>query len=298
MSPARNAISELPGLPQPVIAIDSHCHLHDRVFDADREQVIQRAEDAGVRVLVEIGASDGVDGNRRALHLAEHYPGVFATIGIHPHDAHAAAPAVLEQIEPLASHPRVVALGETGLDYHYNHSAPKQQQELFRYFVRLARRLQLPVTVHLREAEEDALAILQEERAQEVGGVIHCFTGNWAAARRFLDLGFFLSFSGVVTFKNADAVRQVASKVPRDRFLLETDAPYLAPVPRRGRRNEPALLLHTAACIAEQRALSLAEVVQQATENTLRCFPRIRVPADDRATQNNGRPKADRERKK
>lgn len=278
MSAADRTAPQLPHLPPEVIAIDSHCHLHDRAYDEDRAQVLQRAEAAGVRVLIEIGASDGVEGNQRALRLTEQHPGVFATVGIHPHDAKEATPAVLSSLEALASHPRVVAIGETGLDYHYNHSPREQQQDLFRYFVHLARRAALPLTVHLREADDDALMILRSEQAQEVGGVIHCFTGDWATARQLLDLGFFLSFSGVVTFKNAEALREVARKVPRDRFLLETDSPYLAPVPRRGRRNEPAFVLYTAACVAEVRKESLEEVVQQATENTTRCFPRIRLP--------------------
>ncbi|MCX8071314.1 MAG: TatD family hydrolase [Candidatus Binatia bacterium] len=276
MPSATTNAAELPKLPTGLLAIDSHCHLHDQAFDQDRDQVYQRALRAGVRMLVEIGASDGLDGNRRALSFAAHHEGVYATVGIHPHDAKEATPEALATLESLVAHPRVIAVGETGLDYHYDHSPRPQQRELLRYFIDLARRNQLPLTVHLREAEDDLLEIFRLERAQEVGGVIHCFTGSWETAKRFLDLGFFLSFSGVVTFKNAEGVREVARKVPEDRFLLETDAPYLAPVPRRGRRNEPAFVLYTAECIARLRAVSLERVVERATENTWRAFPRIR----------------------
>lgn len=281
-----------------IVAIDSHCHLHDHAFDADREDVLQRAVTLGVRVIVEIGASDGAEGNSRAVKLAEQYPAVFATVGLHPHDAKEATAATLAVIEALAFHQRVVAIGETGLDYHYDHSPRTEQQELFRYFIALARRLRKPLTVHLREAEEDAIAILRAEGAQDVGGVIHCFTSDWSQARRFLDLGFYLSFSGVVTFKNAEKVREVVRKIPNDRFLLETDAPYLAPVPKRGRRNEPAFLLHTAACVAEVRSQHLEQVLRQATQNTLCVFPGILCPELKPIAQGNGLPNSERERKK
>lgn len=271
--------ASLPSLPPTIVAIDSHCHLHDAAFDADREVVWARAQTAGVRALVEIGASDGLSGNERARVLAERYDNVSFTVGIHPHEAKDLSAPVMTRLEELADHPRAVAIGETGLDYHYDHSPRSQQQAAFRQFIALARRRKLPLTVHLRAAEHDALAILREEHASEVGGVIHCFTSDWATAQRLLDLGFFLSFSGIVTFKRADTVREVARKVPADRFLIETDAPYLAPVPCRGRRNEPAFLLYTAACLAELRGLSVPELVTRAMENTLRAFPRLRVPA-------------------
>lgn len=266
---------ELPKISAGVVAIDSHCHLHDPAFDADREEVWRRAVDAGVRAIVEIGASGGLDGCRQAFALADRYTGIFPTVGIHPHDAKEATPEVLAALSDFADHPAVVAVGEIGLDYHYDNSPRDQQQLVFRECIAIARHKGLPITIHLREAEEDLIEILRAERAHEVGGVIHCFSGGWDTAKQLLDLGFFLSFSGIVTFKRADAIRDVAQRVPSDRFLIETDAPYLAPVPHRGHRNEPAFVLHTAACLAELRHNSLEDLIARATANTLRAFPRL-----------------------
>ncbi|GIW45976.1 MAG: hypothetical protein KatS3mg077_3258 [Candidatus Binatia bacterium] len=268
---------ERPELPPGVFAIDSHCHLHDPAFDADREDVWHRAVTAGVRALVEIGASGGLDGCRQACALAERYPGIFPTVGIHPHDAKEVTPEVLAALSEFADHPAVVAVGEIGLDYHYDNSPSEQQQSVFRDCIAIARGKGLPITVHLREAEADLIEILRSERAHEIGGVIHCFSGNWDTAKRLLDLGFFLSFSGIVTFKRADAIREAARRVPSDRLLIETDAPYLAPVPKRGHRNEPAFVLYTAACLAELRHAPVEELVQNATVNTLRAFPRLQT---------------------
>lgn len=256
----------------PVTLIDSHCHLDEARFAPDREAVIARAVAAGVTRMVSIGASGGMQANHDAVDLAVRYASVFATVGIHPHEASTVSAAVLDEIEQVAHAPKVVAIGETGLDYYYDHSPRAAQCDAFRQFVQLARRLRLPVVVHLRDAYADALTILREEHATEVGGVIHCFSGDRAAATSFLDLGFDLSFSGIVTFKNAEELRAVARMVPGDRFLVETDAPFLAPVPYRGKRNEPAYVVHTAVAIAEVRGQSLAEVAALTCTNTVRRF--------------------------
>jgi TatD DNase family protein len=256
--------------------IDSHCHLDEPRFADDCDAVVARAVTAGVTRMVTIGASDGVQSNYAALAVAERYPSVWATVGVHPHDARLVSPAVLDEMERLARHPKVVAIGETGLDYYYDNSPRPAQQDAFRQFVGVARRLALPLVIHLRDAYDDALAILRDERATDVGGVVHCFSGDRRVATAFLDLGFDLSFSGVVTFKTADELRAVARLVPADRYMVETDAPFLAPVPHRGRRNEPAFLVHTAAAVAAARGVAVDTVATQAGATTAR---RFRVPA-------------------
>jgi TatD DNase family protein len=259
-------------LTMPVPLIDSHCHLDDARFDTDREQVIARALAAGVTRMVTIGASAGVQANHDAIALAARHDGIFATVGIHPHEASMVSPAVMEEIARLARAPKVVAIGETGLDYHYDNSPRPAQCEVFRQFIQLARMLRLPIVVHLRDAYEEALTILREECAAAVGGVIHCFSGDRTQVRSFLDLGFDISFSGVVTFKKADELRAVARMVPADRLLVETDAPFLAPVPYRGQRNEPAYVVHTAAAVTEVRGQSLEEIAAVTRTNTERRF--------------------------
>ncbi len=259
-------------LPPGASLIDSHCHLDEARFAADRDAVIARAQAAGVRGMVTIGASDAMRANFDAVALAAQHPGIVATVGVHPHDASIVSPAVIDEVERLARMPKVVAIGETGLDYYYDNSPRPQQQEAFRLFIQLARRLALPLVIHLRDAYEDAVAIMHEEKAAEVGGVIHCFSGDRVAARAFLDLGFDLSFSGIITFKNADELRAVARLVPADRFMVETDAPFLAPVPHRGTRNEPAYVILTAAAVAAVRQQRLDTVAALACENTVRRF--------------------------
>lgn len=251
---------------------DSHCHLNDEAFAQDRAAVLARARQCGVRYLIDVGATSGLEANRRAVALAEREAEVFATVGIHPHEAAAVDEHVLLEIEQLSHAPKVVAIGETGLDFHYDHSPRPQQEEIFRRFIALARNRRLPLTVHVRDAYPRAAQILREEGASEVGGVIHCFTGSWEEAREFLDLGFFLSFSGVLTFKNAERVREAARRAPMDCLLIETDAPYLAPVPVRGRRNEPAFVAYTAIRLAEVRSCAVEEVAWRTTENTVRLF--------------------------
>ena len=261
-----------PALSPGVHLIDAHCHLDEARFADDCDAVVRRAVGAGVTRMITIGASDALQANDDAVALAAAHAGVFATVGVHPHAATTVSPAVMDHVNRLASRPKVVGIGETGLDYYYDNSPRPVQQEAFRQFIGLARRLRLPLVVHLRDAYADAAAILREERASEIGGVIHCFSGDRADARVFLDLGFDVSFSGIVTFKNADELRAVAAMVPADRFMVETDAPFLTPVPHRGKRNEPAYVLFTAAAVAAARGQSLDEVAAAAFANATRRF--------------------------
>lgn len=267
------ATMHLPTLSAPIF--DSHCHLDEKRFAADREEVIERAFAAGLSGMITIGASDGVATNHAAVEIAESHERIWATVGVHPHDASIVTPEVLEELAALAQRPKVVAIGETGLDYYYDNSPREVQQEVFRQFIGLARQCGLPLSIHLRDAYDDAARILREERGDEVGGVIHCFSGTRQDARTFLDLNFDLSFSGVVTFKNAEELRAAACEVPADRFLVETDAPYLAPIPHRGKRNEPQLVLWTAKQIADVRGSDLDTVAGQTTATIHRRFPRL-----------------------
>lgn len=259
-------------LPPGSTLIDSHCHLDEERFAPDRDAVIARALAAGVTRMVTIGAGGGMQANHDAVALAQQHVGIFATVGVHPHEASTLKPAVLDEIAHLAQSPKVVAIGETGLDYYYDNSPRAAQQEAFRLFVGLARQLHLPLVVHLRDAYDDAITILRDERATDVGGVIHCFSGDRQVARAFLDLGFSLSFSGIVTFKNAEELRAAARMTPEERLLVETDAPFLAPVPHRGKRNEPAYVVLTAAAIAAHRQQPLDELAALTRINTERLF--------------------------
>jgi TatD DNase family protein len=263
-------LSRLPRLEPGFELVDSHCHL-DMLAD-DQQRVLERAAAAGVATMVTIGAGGPMQCNYDAVSLAERHDNVFATVGTHPHNASEVDDARIAEIRALARRRKVVAVGETGLDYHYDNSPRPAQQNALRRFVALARELRLPLVVHLREADDDAARILREERAGELGGVIHCFSGDAASARTFLDLGFHLSFSGVLTFPTAEPVREAARLVPADRMMVETDAPFLAPVPYRGKRNEPALVAQTAITLAEVRRESLEKVAGQTRANTTHLF--------------------------
>ncbi len=222
--------------------------------------------------MVTIGASGSMQANYDALALARDHANVFATVGMHPHAAQLVSPNVIDELRQLAQRPKVVAIGETGLDYYYDNSPRPVQQEVFRALIALARQLRLPIVVHVRDAYADAATILREEKAAEVGGVIHCFSADRAVAGTFLDLGFDLSFSGIISFKNAEELRAVARLVPGDRFMVETDAPFLAPVPHRGKRNEPAYVVFTAAAVAAAREQALDDVATLSRHNTERRF--------------------------
>lgn len=252
--------------------IDSHCHLGFEDYASELDAVLARARAAGLGAMVCVGSGRAVTEAAAAVALAEREPDIWAVVGMHPHDARLITAADWTALEAMARHPRVVAVGETGLDYHYNLSPVPEQQAAFRRFVALARAAARPVVSHVREAHDDAVAILSAEGAQDTGGVIHCFTGGVEDARRYLDLGQHLSFSGILTFRNAGDIRAAAAFAPSDRILVETDAPYLAPMPHRGRRNEPAFVVHTLEALAALRATSVEEMARLTAANTSRLF--------------------------
>lgn len=252
--------------------IDSHAHVDGPEFEADREAVLARARAAGISRLIVIGAVGEPASAERAVAMACAHPDVYATVGTHPHDVGHMTEAWWAVHERLAGHERVVAIGETGLDYYYDHSPRQAQQDAFAAFLELAHRVGKPVVCHIRDAHEDARRILIEGRASELGVVIHCFTGTPQDAAAYADQGYYVSFSGIATYKNAEPIREAVAKVPLDRLLLETDCPYLAPVPKRGRRNEPSFLVHTAEVVARAAGLSLEELSRRTVENTCAAF--------------------------
>ena len=241
--------------------IDSHCHLDSPEFDSDRDEVIQRALDAGVERMVAIGTGSGPPNLEAAIRLAERHEAFYATVGIHPHDAAKATPDNLRRLDELLGIPKVIALGEIGLDYHYDFSPRDTQKSIFIEQMRLAAAARKPIVIHTREAWDDTLALIEKYWTPSgLPGIMHCFSGGPTEARRALELGFYLSFGGIVTFPKALDVQAAAREAPRDRILVETDAPYLAPVPKRGKRNEPALMVHTARKLAELRGESFEEI--------------------------------------
>jgi TatD DNase family protein len=253
------------------LLFDTHCHLGSRYFPDDAREAMRRARGAGVSRFACIGVG-GLDEAQSAIALARSESDVVAAVGVHPHDAASADAALVEAITALAREPEVVAVGEIGLDYHYDHSPRDVQQEVFRRFIALARELEKPIVIHTRSAPADTIAILREENARDVGGIIHCFSEDRPFAERALDLGFDLSFSGIVTFKNAHSVQDVAAWAPADRILIETDSPYLAPQPLRGKRCEPAFIVHTARRVAELRGISYEDLAEITSQNALRRF--------------------------
>jgi TatD DNase family protein len=252
--------------------IDSHCHLDDRQFDDDREEAIRRARAAGVETMLAIGTGEGPPDLEAAIRLADQHAFIYATVGVHPHDAAKAGEATFEQLERLVRHPKVRAMGEIGLDYHYDFSPRDVQRAVFERQLALAASAGLPVVIHTREAWADTLCILRA--AAPKAGIMHCFTGDAAQAYEALDLGFHLAFGGVLTFPKAEAVREAARITPADRLLVETDCPYLAPVPMRGKRNEPAFVVDTARCLGMVRGCPVEEIAAQTTANFERlCLP-------------------------
>jgi TatD DNase family protein len=251
--------------------IDTHAHLDEEAFARDCDEVILRALQADVVAVITIGTT--LESSRRAVALAEKYPFVFAAVGIQPNYTAEARPGDWETIEELAEKPKVVAIGETGLDRYWDYAPFDLQVEYFTRHIDLARRLDLPFVVHCREAEDDVVAHLRAAAGDgSLRGVMHSFVGRPESAQACLDVGLYLSFAGMLTFKKNDALRAVAAAVPPDRLLVETDAPYLAPVPLRGRQNEPAYVRHTAACLAEIRGMTLDELAAQTTANARRLF--------------------------
>jgi TatD DNase family protein len=259
--------------------IDSHAHLEGHRYDADREDVITRAREAGVETIVAIGNGDGPVNFDCGILLAEKYEFIYATIGIHPHEAKLADQAALDRMEQLAKRPKVIAWGEIGLDYYYDHSPRDVQQRVFTQQMELARAAKLPIVIHCRpsdnseDAWDDCLWLIQEQWATSgLGGILHCFTGNTAQSKRALDMGFMISFAGNVTFPKAQQIRETALDVPLERMLIETDSPFLPPVPYRGKRNEPAFVKEVARQLGELRGLSAEEVGLRTAENFYRFF--------------------------
>lgn len=249
--------------------IDSHAHLNDERFDLDREYLIENLEKNGIELVVNVGAD--MESSRASVALADKYEQIYAVVGIHPHSATEMNDKALKEIEDLTQNKKVVAIGEIGLDYYYDNSPRDIQRKAFREQIRLAKRLDIPIVVHTRDADADTLEILKEER-EGLRGVIHCFSSDRAQLQEYLDLGFFIALGGPVTFKKTDELKEVAKIVPLEKLLVETDAPYLAPTPYRGKRNEPIFVKETAALIANLRGIMLDDLALQTVKNTKEIF--------------------------
>ena len=259
--------------------VDSHAHLDSKQFDSDREQVIARARDVGVQTIVAIGNGDGPEDVDCGIRLAEKYDFIYATLGIHPHEARLANEAAYQNMERLAKNPKVIAWGEIGLDYYYDHSPREVQKDVFLRQMELAAAAKLPIVIHCRPSEDsdnawdDCLGLMREHWASKgLGGILHCFTGNWPQAKSALDMGFMISFAGNLTFPKAQQIRDAALEVPLERMLIETDSPYLAPVPHRGKRNEPAFVRETARKLGELLGSTAEEIGQQTASNFYNLF--------------------------
>ena len=254
--------------------IDSHCHLDFPDFAAELDAVVARARAAGIGRMVSI--STRVKKHAQVLEIAEKFPDVFCSVGTHPHNAHEELDIDTAALVAMARHPRIVAIGEAGLDYHYDNSPREAQETGFRRHIAAARETGLPLVIHAREADADMARILEEESGKGAfPAVLHCFTGGRDLAMRAVALGHYVSFTGILTFKNSQALRDIAAALPADRILVETDAPYLAPLPFRGKRNEPAYVANTAAVLAEMRGVSADEIARQTTENFFRLFSKV-----------------------
>jgi len=257
--------------------IDSHCHLDYLARDEDLDDVVARARDAGlggmVTICTKVSEFDDIRG------IAEKYDDIWCTVGIHPHEADAEPEVSAERLIELAAHPKVVGIGECGLDYYYEHSSREAQQRSFRAHIAASRVTGLPLIVHTRDADDDTAAILHEEYAKgPFTGLIHCYSTSQELAEKSLEIGFYISLSGIVTFKSAESLRETVKTLPNDRVLVETDAPYLAPVPKRGKRNEPAFVIYTAAAVAELKDMSVDDLTAATTANFFRLFSRARPP--------------------
>jgi len=252
--------------------IDSHCHLDNDQFDPDREAVIERALASGVEHMMAIGTGEGPPDLEAGIRLADRYPAIYCTAGVHPHDASKVSDEVYRRLATLLDHPKVLALGETGLDYHYDHSPREVQRDVFIEQMRIASDARKPIVIHTREAWADTLALLEAHWLPTgLGGIIHCFSEGWEQAQQALGLGFHLSFGGIVTFPKSLDIQNAARQAPADRILIETDAPFLAPVPYRGKRNEPSFIVET----ARKLALLRGETVESITGSTNANFRRL-----------------------
>jgi TatD DNase family protein len=252
--------------------IDSHAHIQGKEYAGEAADVIARARAAGVEKIIAVGGAGDMSSNTEAVALADSFPNIYATVGMHPHDAKDVGADELRALRELTSHPKVIAVGETGLDYYYNHSPHEVQRRVFAQFIGMARETGLPIVVHERDAAQEAAELLRSEGARELHGVIHCFTGNYEAACDYLDLGFYLSFTGIITFKNGEPLRDVVRKVPLERMLVETDSPFLTPVPHRGKRNEPAFVRLVAETVAKVKGIPLEEVAERTSQNVQDLF--------------------------
>ena len=251
--------------------IDTHAHLDFRQYDRDRPQVIERAFQNGLSAIINVGVD--LESSKACVRLSDEYERMYAAVGFHPHEAEKVNTSTVTQLTSLARHGKVVAIGEIGLDYYRNYAPPATQQDAFRRQIRLAKKLKLPIVVHIRQAFKDATNILEEERASEIGGVLHCFSGDESEAQWALAAGFYLSFTGVVTFPRSRAL-EIAATVPSDTLLFETDCPFLAPVPYRGKRNEPAYVKRIAEKIAHARGTTLKKIAEATTHNARKLFQR------------------------
>lgn len=252
--------------------IDTHAHLDFPALHDNLPEVLQAARDADITRIVAIGASRGLDSNYRALNIARQHPDrIRCTAGIHPHDASMATPEIIATIDQEFAHlPEVVAIGEAGLDYHYDYAPRETQHHVFRQFLQMANKHQKPIVVHSRDADEDTMRLIREENC--TSGIIHCFTGSPEFAEQAIEQGFHISFSGIVTFKNGADLLDIAARIPEDRILFETDSPYLAPIPFRGKTNQPAYVRHTAEKIAQARNIPLQELAKIVWDNAARLF--------------------------
>jgi TatD DNase family protein len=254
--------------------IDSHCHLDFPDFAAELDAVVARAEAAGIGRMVTI--STRVKQHAQVLAVAERYPPVFCSVGTHPHHAEEETEITADRLIALARHPKVVAIGEAGLDYHYDNSPRDLQEQSFRRHIAAARATKLPLVIHSRDCDTDMARILEEETGQGAfSAVLHCFTGGREFAMKAIALGLHISFTGILTFKRSDELRAIARELPADRIMVETDAPYLAPLPYRGQRNEPAYVMETAKVLAQTRGVSLAAIAEQTTETFFRLFSKV-----------------------
>jgi TatD DNase family protein len=268
-----------------MIFVDSHCHIDSTEFDADRDEVVERARSAGVKMMLVVGTGDAADFENfsRVVRLAERNENIFASVGIHPHDAKTFdAESERRLIELASGNEKVIAWGEIGLDFYYDHSLPELQKEVFKKQIHIANRLNLPIIIHSRDADVETVEILTEECGGENfrGGIMHCFGGTAEMAEKLMNIGFLISFAGNVTFKKADNLRDAARVVPLDKLLIETDAPYLAPIPFRGKRNEPMFVVETANFLAAFYGLEIEELANRTTQNFLDFFKLSLVAGD------------------
>lgn len=250
--------------------IDSHAHLDDARFDKDRDKIIKDLKNHGVEIVINPGAD--IASSVKAVSMAKEYENIYAAVGVHPHDAKTMDDTTIQLLESLANNEKVIAIGEIGLDYHYDNSPRDVQRKWFVEQIRLAKKLKLPIIIHEREASQDMFNILKQETDENLTGVLHCYSGSLEMAREYLKMGYYISFAGPVTFNNARVSKEVAKNIPLEKILIETDSPYLSPEPKRGRRNEPLNVRYVAAMIAELRGISFDEVTMVTNTNAKKLF--------------------------